>query len=93
MYLTIQLVLFACAFVLFTWQLCTWRPCAAKRRPDGRRRFSSLYAACTPTDVTLEDFDQPGDRLGRGEGISAPGLSFRLGDEYRPVNRIRHYFS
>lgn len=44
MYLTIQLVLYTVAFVLFAWQLCTWRRHDVKR-PSIRQQRTPLLSA------------------------------------------------
>lgn len=93
MYLTVHLVLFAGAFVLFAWQLCTWRSRAAKHRPYRRQHASSLSTARVSRGVNLRDFHQPSERPKKDASASRRRLGSSLGDEYRPVNRIHHYLS
>lgn len=92
MYLTIHLILFAGAFVAFAWQFCTGRPRSRKYRSPWRQRSSLLSATRASRGVSVRDFHQPIEKpkseartLRRRSGSS-------LGDAYRPVNRIHHFW-
>lgn len=91
MYLTIHLALFTGAFILFAWQLCTWRSRAAKHRPSRRQHSPLLSAASVSRGVSLRDFHRPMER----PKTEAPARRRRpdnsLGEGYRPINRIHHY--
>jgi hypothetical protein len=91
MYLTIHLVLFTGAFVLFAWQLCTWRISGWKHRLS-RRQFSPLISATRLSrGVNVNEFHQAIERPKSDVAVLRRRPDSGLGDDYRPVNRIRRY--
>ncbi len=91
MYLTIHLVLFTGAFVLFAWQLYTWRISGWKHRLS-RRQFSPLISATRLSrGVYFKDFRQAIEMPKREVAVLRRRPDSGLSDDFRPVNRIRRY--